>query len=293
MTKITQSILATVSYSDVFEYPLTREEIWKYYIGVPASYQLFDRELDRLLTRKKLIAHSNYFVLPNRKHLIGERNERKEVAQQKLPIARKAARLLAVVPSVWFVGISGALAMHNAPYDDDIDLFIITAPGTLWFTRMLITVWLDALKWRRRPDAVVVKDKVCLNMLLSADRLQLPKKQQDLYAAHELAQLVPLVNKKNTYEQLLAHNQWVRNFLPHCKSFQIDRNYLQPPAPLLVWIETVCYRWQLWYMRLRRTRELVNRQLLQFHPVDARLWVKEAYVTRLRQLKIPLAQAMV
>ena len=286
MTKTAQSILATVSYSDIFEYPLTREELWKYYIGNAASYQSFTQELSRLLAQKKLLKQDNYYVLPARKYLTQERNERRIAAQLKLPVARKVARLLGVIPSVWCVGISGALAMHNTPEDDDIDLFIITAPSTLWFTRLLITVTLDLLKWRRRPDDVIVKDKVCLNMFVSADRLELPRRQQDLYGAHELAQLVPLVNKKNTYEQLLARNKWVHKFLPHFKSFQLQQDYLRSSMSLFVWVEAVCYRWQLWYMRLRRTRELVHRQLLQLHPVDARLWVRDEYKLRLSRLKI-------
>lgn len=45
---------------------------------------------------------------------------------------------------------------------------------------------------------------------------------------------------------------------------------------------------QLWYMRKRRTTEVISDRVLRFHPRDARIWVKDTLQKRLAPFNIPL-----
>lgn len=281
-----KAILSTLCYADVFDYPLTERELWRYHIGKPTTLEKFRLSINKLLHQKLIVQKIGYYVLKGRISLFTIRTQRASIAVGKMKVARIAARLLSYIPTVWLVGVSGALAMDNAPAVDDIDLFIVAAPRTLWTTRFLCTLLLDVLKLRRIPEEREVKDKICLNMFLDASRLPLPRKERDLYTAHEVVQLRSLKNKHHTYEQFLAANVWVKTYLPHAVkqsrlTFQLPRLW---SARLLSRGERV-FKWaQLRYMAKRRTREVVREKFLRFHPHDARKWVLTAYKDRVRQI---------
>ena len=105
--------------------------------------------------------------------------EEKNIHKKKLIIARKATNLIAKIPTVKFVGITGALAMNNAGRNSDIDLMIITKNGCLWTTRLIsyLLTWLFGFK-TRRPKNRLEKDKLCLNMWLDESSLVWDKKTE-------------------------------------------------------------------------------------------------------------------
>ena len=53
-------------------------------------------------------------------------------------------------------------------------------------------------------------------------------------------------------------------------------------------MERIAKLLQLWYMRKRRTTEVVSDKVLRFHPRDARVWVKQELQHRLDRFNIPL-----
>ena len=93
------------------------------------------------------------------------------------------------------VGVTGGLAMENAKIDDDIDLYCVTDNGTLWITRLLVTIFVSLMGVRRTPRAKNMKDTFCLNMFTTTDSMRIPKDERDLFSAHEVVQMVPLWEK--------------------------------------------------------------------------------------------------
>lgn len=281
-----KAILSTLCYADVFDYALSQAELWKYYIGKPTTLEKFRSALVDLLRQKLIFENKGFCVLKKRTSLVSLRGQRVKVAREKMKRAKRAALLLSFIPSVLLVGVSGALAMDNAPADDDIDLFIITAPNALWTTRFLATILLDLVRLRRRPGATYVKNMICLNMFVDASYLTLPKNERDLYSAHEVVQLQPIINKHQVHEQFLIANGWVRQYLPHAvkrlhSSHRLPRLWL---VRLLARSEGVSRWFQLKYMSARRTREVVRGTYLRFHPRDARQWVLAAHEEKLLAL---------
>lgn len=282
MTSLEKAILATLCYADVFDYPMTEREIWKYLIGKPTTLDKFRSSLKSLLVNKRVFQKDHLYTLPKRVLLVKLRKNRERIAKGKITLAKKAARILSFIPTIKLVGVSGALAMHNAPGDDDIDFFLITSPHTLWTTRILATLLLDLLRLRRKPRDTKYRNKICLNMFMDRKKLQLPKREQDLYSAHEVAQLKALVNKTHVYEDFLRENSWAKRFLPHAFAItkhlhhQRDRwwNILGFAEPFCKWL-------QLGIMQKRRTREITTDTLLKFHPVDARERVMGKYHKRI------------
>ncbi len=283
------SILSTLAYADIFSYPLEEQELWKYLIGPPTTLKTFRETLARLKHKKNIAYRDGYYCLPNRFALIGEREKRKRASRRKFTRAQYAARILAHIPTIWCIGISGSLAMGNTRPEDDIDFFLITAPHTLWLTRFLANTLMDALGLRRKPHEKHVQDKICLNMFYDGSRLLLPVRERDLFSAHEIVQMVCLFERYDTYARFLRENIWTSHFLPHAKSVlrAIGRAKTQWYSRLGL-LEQLCKAGELWYMKNKQTGEVIGSTMLRFHPVDARVWIKEALRMRLRKYNLPL-----
>lgn len=196
--------LATVAYADIFDYPLTQEELtrWMIFGGGPPK-------------QKK-----EYYFLSGRDHLVAVRQKRAAWQREKWAIARSAANILSKIPTVRLVGVTGGLAMNNAKKEDDIDLFIVTSEGWLWTSRLLATILMDFFGLRRRPNEMSVANKICLNMFTS--ELAALKSERDLFSAHEVLQMEPIFDRKNTYKKFLQANRWASKFLPNAWRYRYD-----------------------------------------------------------------------
>lgn len=211
-----RAILKTLAYADVFNYPLTAQEIWEYLISdKKTGLKEIKQELER--PNELFVANGGYFFLKNRPGIVKIRKKRERWSREKFKIARRVANWLRLIPTIKMVGITGALAMKNSVEADDIDFLIITAKNRLWLTRLLSTLLIELVASRRRPNDSPVggqaKDKICLNMFLDEGHLKVPKKEQNLFSAHEVVQLSPIWDKNGIYKQFVSQNQWVKKFL--------------------------------------------------------------------------------
>jgi len=216
MKPLAKAVLCTLAYADIFDYPLKDEEIWRFLISTkkesPASVKRVLLELPQVSQKE------NYYFLKAKKDLAALRRKRARLSKKKLKIASKIAGWLKLVPFIKLVALTGALAMENSQKDDDIDFLIVTSKNRLWLTRLLIVLLIELVDSRRRPGDKKFKDKVCLNMFLTENHLALPKKERDLFSAHEVCQMRILWEKDDTYQKFLKANQWVKRYLPNWKT---------------------------------------------------------------------------
>ena len=198
---IAEAVLQTIAYADVFDYPLTPAEIHRYLIGIKIS----PAEVEAFLQGSTLFNRSGgYFTLPGREKLAGIRRQRERTAALLWPRAVRYGRVIASLPFVRMVAITGALAMNNVDQGADADFLIVTEPGRLWFCRALVLL-IGRL-------AALQGITLCPNYLVSLHTLNFP--DQTLYAAHEIAQMVPL-SGLDVFARILEHNTWVADFLPN------------------------------------------------------------------------------
>lgn len=202
---IEAAILKTVAYADVFDYPLTLSEISRYLIGVSASLNTIATILQSgSLTRTLLERESGYVFLAPRKEILYARQRRSKIAASKWPKAIHYGKMIARLPFVRMVAVTGALAVDNLDDDGDLDYLIITSPRRLWICRAM-TITLVRL-------AALFGDVICPNYFLSTRALIF--EDRNLYTAHELAQMVP-ISGLETYRQIRSVNQWSKTFLPN------------------------------------------------------------------------------
>lgn len=197
-----QAILKTLHYADIFDYPLTAEEIKKFLVEpVGAAFA-------EILLQ---IGSGPYYCLPGREGIIELRRRREVYSQPKLKKVKKVAAILTLIPWIKLIGVTGALAAGNSVEEDDLDLMIVTAPRRLWLTRGLVVSFLLLTRQYRRPGKI--KDMVCPNLMLSEEALEFP--DQDLFTAHEIVQMRPIYDRENTYQKFLQANSWIKDFLPN------------------------------------------------------------------------------
>ena len=215
MKNFERSVLKTLAYADIFNYPLKKDEVWRFLISQTSQSE--PKVLRVLSVCPKISQKGDFYFLKGREKNVSLRKKREKWSQKKIEIAHRVARWFKVIPWIKMVGISGALAMNNAHKNDDIDFLIITQKNRLWLTRLLVVLATEALGKRRRPNDKQFKDKVCLNMFLAEDKLTIPQKERDLFSAHEVIQLKPIWEKDDSYQKLIKRNQWVKKYLANWK----------------------------------------------------------------------------
>ncbi len=281
-----RSILATITYSDYFNFPLTRRELHTRLIGISTSQIDLIHELHQML-KSSVIGHTgNFYYLPSRRLLIRRRLKLKAVAASQIIRARSLATRLGKLPGVRAVYLTGSLAVENAPIGSDIDFMIVTENGRVWTTRLLLTAYSQLFGLRRTPHSQNNAGKLCLNLFLSPVSYALPIPRRSLYTAYELLQAVPLYDPQNTRSDLLDANSWIHDYLPNWKGTVLapkrtllDRRRGQRPSRdteggrrvlnvCARTLESLLYNLQLAYMRPKITREYITGTAAFFHPRD-------------------------
>jgi len=274
-------ILKTLCYADIFDYPLTKKELFRFLI---TKEKIYKKDLFRILELSipGVGQLGSYYFLNGKKNLVAERKKRGIESKKKMEKARRIAGLISFFPSIKFIGLSGSLSMNNCQKNDDIDLFIITSKRRLWITRLLVLVLLTLFGERRERNTILGKDKICLNMLLSEDSIAISKNSRNLFTAHEVLQVKPLFNRDNTYEKFLHFNKWTCSFLPNATPHQLTafsdtQKKIHFTSLLLDAMEVAFFALQYLYMRSRITSEVVNRSVARFHPKDMKGYVLSLY----------------
>lgn len=280
--QISKSILQTIIYSDIFDYALIKEEIWKFLIGQRISRGSFGKALTEL-PHVKWEHEKGFYFLSGRGEIVKKRIKSKKESQKKITLAKKIIEKLSLIPTVLFIGISGGLALENAEKNDDIDLFVITSKNALWITR-LILVFLLIIMGEYRGRGKKESQKVCLNMLIDEQALTFEKNRQNLYTAHEIIQLKLMFDRDNFYEKFKAFNKWILKYLPNT-NIKSTNNKKQEKSFLSLF-EKLAKTIQLWYMKEHRANETINDKMLAFHPFEYKNYVLEEYNKRLKRYEI-------
>lgn len=258
--------IASLAYHDIFDYPLNLGELIKWQAGKKFS-----------LRQEKLVINKNgFYFLQGREGVVLKRLLRERISSRKFEIARKIGQILSFIPTIKMLAVTGALAMGNASDSSDIDLLVVSKKGTLWASRLVTLLFLDLLgiprrKYGEREQA----DKLCFNIWLDETSLAWNKKNRNVYTAHEICQIIPLVDKDNTYQKFLYLNNWVKDFWPN--AVKIDKVEEKKESPgllakiffeLCFFFEPVARLFQYKHMQGRKTRETVTQKKALFHPHD-------------------------
>lgn len=198
---VLQSVFHTLAYADVFDYPLTASEVYRYLTCAKGTVE----EVARALCDESLFSQiGDYFTLRGREHIVETRKYRALVAARLWAKSARYGRVIASLPFVKMVAVTGSLAMNNTDEGNDVDYLIVTAPNRLWTCRALILLVARI--------ATLEGVHLCPNYLVTTNALEL--EERSLYVAHELAQMIPL-SGLGIYDEIRRRNDWIEDYLPH------------------------------------------------------------------------------
>lgn len=254
--RLTASQSISILYHDVFGYPLKEKEFTKWAPG---------KNLKLITARPRMATYNGYYFLLGKEEIVLRREENEASSREKMKLLSAYRRALEEEGNVLFAGITGSLAMNSASAESDIDLMVITKANTLWQTRLKVLLKLRRLKIdTRRAGKSEQANKLCINMWMDESNLKVENKNP--YTAHELAQIVPLINRGGSYDRLLSENRWILDYWPNSVEIkELPDTKVESRSTLKEWI---AYRVQKLYMKSKMTREVVTPTRAFFHPMD-------------------------
>ncbi len=213
-----RGVVRLVSYFDVFKHPLTLAELER--LVVPGRRDEVVRACDELEEAGVIEAKGAYRFRPGMGRFVERRRQRSVYAEEAWPWARGAAAVLARLPFVEGVLITGGLSKNSTDPNGDIDFLLLVGPGRVWTLK-------TALQATRRVLPHSVRELACTNYLLSTDALRVD--DRNLFTAVELATAIPMYGRE-TCVALLEANRWAQQYVPGLE-WSLERAKTLPPEP--------------------------------------------------------------
>jgi len=291
-----KSILKTVCYFDLFDYPPTILEIWRWFFNLdldqtnsPGLSQIRARLTESNLLRQEVGYRDGFYFLAGKEHLVFERMNRHNIAVRKFRKALKIIRLLKFLPYIKMIAVSNTLAYSNSRTQGDIDLFFITEHDKLWQARFLVVTFLKFLGLR--PTAEKNEDRFCTPFFVSERHLNLEmvkSSQHDSHFACWLSQIWPVWNEK-VYQELFEKNNWIKKIVPNAlmiktssrRSLIGTRSWTAEvlaaildfvPRKLFCWLQLRVMPASLKGAVNKNNDVVINDHLLKFHQQDKRAY---------------------
>ncbi len=217
---IENTIIKTIVFFDIFNYPLTLFEIWKF---CNIKCKLLDiKKCLKDNTLKNIEENIGFYHLAGKKELIQKKNTRYNSTSKKIKKAIWIAKLFKFIPWIKMIAIAGFKGPHNLEYNGDIDFFVITKRKKIWTTRFFCVGFIKMLNLR--PKINNKKNKICLSFYVAENNLNLEKlmlkkknsdKTYDIDFVYWLSGFVPIYNIGQTYEKFSKKNNWIKKYLPN------------------------------------------------------------------------------
>lgn len=216
-TTMYQSILATLVYFDLIEYPLTEEELYYFLWQTSLPYASFKNELQKIVQNHSEIEEQwGFYFLKGRRSIIERRRERTVTSEKLLKKAFRAAKYIRSVPFLKAVFVCNSVGGEVATAKSDVDFLIITSPGRIWIVRFFTNLLLRVLRLRTYGNHEA--GRICLSFYLDTNHLDLAPhrvRDDDIHFAYWLHQMLPLYDPEGWYSALIKANTWTQKYLPN------------------------------------------------------------------------------
>jgi len=233
MSYIKNSILATLVYYDILDFPLTLLEVNKYLINpkrfrpprsdlkeVPRSdleiiLGQIAQTLDNLVNSGNIGSKNGFYFLPGRDGLYELRIEREKIAAQKWKKFLRIAKWFQAVPYLRAILASGSLAINNTDKNSDFDVLVMAKSGRLYTCRIFLCLVASLFGARRTRYEKSAPDKFCFNHYITDGNMNI--KYESLYNAQTYANLKPVLERNGVFGRFYNENIWLNKYVYNFK----------------------------------------------------------------------------
>jgi hypothetical protein len=258
-----KALFNTLRYFDLFAMPVTAVQLWRSLLIDPdgssalrwGGQQVWKlQEVQQTLResawlKERAVNVWGFYTLASSaaeaEALVRQRLHRHVLAQHKWRIVHRAGRLLARLPLVRMIAVSGSLALWNTKETSDLDLFVIVRRGRIWTARLMLLLATQLLGRRRKYWEGQAPDKLCLNHYITDEALAMPLEVRSLYTAMLYLHAAPLSGLPVWRAWRKANESW------------LHRSIMYPEAPDVP--PRLYLRSGIW----RRPRQLLENILLE------------------------------
>ncbi|KKP38946.1 MAG: hypothetical protein UR28_C0011G0006 [Candidatus Peregrinibacteria bacterium GW2011_GWF2_33_10] len=280
--------LKTITWFDVFNYPLQQNEI-------KTNFDL-NNNVNNIQLEKGL------YCLKDRGNLIDLRGKKEIIAKKLWEKINFWKWIFQITPFIKMVAVCNTLAFNNPDENSDIDLFIVTQNNRLFISRTILTFLTSIFGLRRHGQKT--EKRFCLSFWITENALNLENiqiKNNDPYLAFWCKTLKPIINKDNIYQKFLEINQrWIGENDP-CPCYNYPNKYFRPKKEfsiqdkkliskcsvlysLFSMLNSILCHWQLarCQIKMRNLNQnasvIVSKNMLKFHNVDMREFYKNKWL---------------
>ncbi|MCK5416285.1 hypothetical protein KAI92_02560 [Candidatus Parcubacteria bacterium] len=242
---IKEAIIHTIAFFDMFKYPLTTFEIWRY-LPIKCGYFEVEEELEKICyseidddiklirlprfarndngKNNKIKFKDGFYFLRERQRIVKTRKKRHNITDKKFKRAILITRIFKIIPWIRMIAIGNLIGSNNLRDESDIDLFIITQKNRIWITRFFTVLIIKFLGVR--PKINNTKNKICLSFFISEDNLDMEnlRIENDIYFTYWLANLTPIFDINCYYDKLIKENSWLIKKLPNWQKTKISNH---------------------------------------------------------------------
>ncbi|MGE5298381.1 MAG: hypothetical protein ACM3KM_04420 [Acidobacteriaceae bacterium] len=301
-TALSEAIVSTLSFFHIYSLPLSKERIWELLYRREANFSDVENELNNLVLEKQIIFEHGLYGLQSWNHEVFLSNQ-KEI-ERRWTRVKRYFWLLSAIPFVEHMSVINSMAMGNAGSESDIDFFVITKPGRLYFVRSVIIAafkFLGVYKTREKEN-----EQFCFGFYMASDRLGLEfmlLPEEDPYMYFWLATILPITGEE-AYERFISANAWVKDNIPNFETSQRTKwmDSLKPSRITKRILEALCFlpaillEPALRKIHIRHTFKLpenhwptsstiANKDMLKLHALDPRKDLKKRFHEVLQSLR--------
>jgi len=293
------AIIKVIAFFDLFDYPLTEFEIWKF-LKIKASlwelvYIINNSELSRISKK------NGFYFLAGRESIVETRMRRNDYTCDKLKRANRVARIFRHIKSIKMIAVGGMFGGFNLKKDGDIDFFILVKKGTIWRTRFLCVMIIKLLNLRPQKDNK--KDKICLSFFISTDYSDTEKLRLDNDVCFDnwLIGHFPIYNIDYIYEKFISQNKWIKREFPNWKMIKNNTRFLTLPTNNIItrfFIMILFLPGEFFFKKIqfikfpdeirnkmnKNTDVVVKDNILKLHTTDNRRYYRQKYIDKLYEI---------
>ena len=293
---VKQAIIATLAYFDLFEVPLTRNEISEHLFFTDPD----EGKIDIYLRESPLInLKDGLYSLQQYPIFFQNFSEKQARAKEYWKRVKKYQWIFSICPFVKMVGVCNSLPIQDVHEESDIDLFVVTKNKHLFTARFFLTLLTSIFFVRRHGNRV--RKRFCLSFYASEDDMclnNITQKPYDIYLAYWIKTLEPISGEYETYLSFLEQNiSWLNNYF---KTITPHKRYFRKPSPQQYqWkqrLERIFGskewedRFKNWQLTRAKTKfnelenssgTIISETMLKFHDYDVRDQVRKDWVKRM------------